>query len=109
MTIRELLEKELFKVIVEGTELDTSISEVFCCDLLSVAMTRAPMDGVWVTVMGNMNTLAVAALTEVGCIILAESANIDDVATQKAKLEGITVLSTEKAIFEAATEVHQLL
>lgn len=109
MTIRELLEKELFKVIVEGTELDVTISEVFCCDLLSVAMTRAPMHGVWVTVMGNMNTLAVAALTEVGCIILAESAAIDDVAIQKAKLEGITVLSTEKAIFEAATDVHQLL
>ena len=31
-------------------------------DLLSLAMARAPADCAWVTVMGNMNTVAVATL-----------------------------------------------
>ena len=26
---------------------------IYCCDLLSIVMGRAPADGLWVTVMGN--------------------------------------------------------
>ena len=35
-------------------------------------MSKAPENGAWVTVMGNKNTLAVASLADVSCIILAE-------------------------------------
>ncbi len=108
MTIQELLEKEIFEVVTIGSELNREISDVFCCDLLSVAMSKAPASGLWVTVMGNMNTLAVAALTEVGCIVLAEDACLDDMAKVKAVQEEITVLRTEESIFRAALKVHEL-
>ncbi len=108
MTIKELVAKNIFEVVTMGVELDREISEVFCCDLLSVAMGRAPASGAWITVMGNMNTLAVAALTEVGCIILAEGACLDEMAMNKAKQEEITVLRTEEPIFYAAMKVHEL-
>ena len=45
----------------------------FCCDLLSVAMGKAPAGCAWVTVMGNMNTLAVATLADAACGIAASS------------------------------------
>lgn len=109
MTIKELLDKELFEVVTVGAELEREISEVFCCDLLSVAMSRAPASGVWITVMGNMNTLAVAALTEVGCIVLAEGAVLDAMAMKKAEQEEITVFRTEESIFHAAMKVHEML
>ena len=44
------------------------------------AMGRAPAGCAWVTVMANMNTLAVAALTDTACVILAEGAVLDDAA-----------------------------
>lgn len=109
MTVRELLERDLFSVSSRGKGLDTEISEVFCCDLLSVAMGKAPEAGVWVTVMGNMNTLAVAELTEVGCIILAEGMQLDSMSKAKAVREEITVLHTDESIFQVALKVHQLL
>ncbi len=69
-------------------------------------MSKAPEDSVWVTVMGNINTLAVAALCDVGCIVLAEGIS-DDAAGAKAVQQHITVLSTDMPIFDAALKVHE--
>ena len=80
MTIKELIDSGLFKTINVGDDTDRNISGLFCCDLLSIAMSKAPEDSVWVTVMGNINTLAVAALCDVGCIVLAEEISLDDAA-----------------------------
>ncbi len=109
MTVQQLMEKNIFEVVWQGDALDVAITKVYCCDLLSIAMGRAPENGAWVTVMGNMNTLAVASLTETACIILAEGAQLDALALQKAKEQGITVFATPEAIFEAAMRVHALL
>ena len=85
------------------------IRRVYCCDLLSVAMGHAPADSAWVTVMGNINTLAVVALTDAACVVLAGGARLDEAALAKARQQQITVLATELPIFEAALAVHGLL
>ncbi len=84
-----------------------ALSKVFCCDLLSIAMGKAPSDSVWVTVMGNKNTLAVASLTEVACIVLAEGVCLDEGTLKKAESEGIAVLATELPVFDIALEVYE--
>ncbi len=70
-------------MVNKGDGLDREITTPFCCDLLSIAMGRAPSGCAWVTVMGNMNTLAVAALTDAACVILAEGAVLDEVAKRR--------------------------
>jgi len=102
MTIRDLVSTNEFKIINQGEDLDKTITKPFCCDLLSIAMSKAPAGSAWVTVMGNINTLAVASLADVSCIVLAEGCSLDEVATKKCEVEGITVFSTELPIFEAA-------
>lgn len=109
MTIQNLIKSELFKTICEGADTARTVTTPFCCDLLSVAMATAPEGCAWVTVMGNMNTLAVAALTDAACVILAGGINLDDAALQKAKEQGITVLQTEQPVFESALAVYRLL
>ena len=109
MTVQGPIDKGLFDVVNKGDGLDREITTPFCCDLLSIAMGRAPSGCAWVTVMGNMNTLAVAALTDAACVILAEGAVLDEVAKKKAVDQEITVLSTEMPIFEAALKIHGLL
>ena len=92
-----------------GENPERKITKPFCCDLLSIAMGRAPEGGAWVTVMGNMNTLAVASLADVACVIMAEGAVLDDVAAGKAKQQEITVLATEEPIFEAALAIYEMI
>ena len=109
MTVQELIKKEIFDVVNPGDGLEREITIPFCCDLLSIAMGRAPAGCAWVTVMSNMNTLAVAALTDAACIVLAEGAMLDEAAVKKAADQDITVLKTEMPVFEAALKIYGLM
>ena len=106
MTVGDLIESGLFEVVHQGEETDREIRGVFCCDLLSIAMSRGIEDAAWVTVMGNINTLAVMTLTDMACIVLAEGARLDDAGLAKAQSEGFTVLRTEEGIFPAALKIY---
>ena len=107
MKVKDLLDSGKFQVIHVGDDPEREITTPFCCDLLSVAMGKAPAGCAWVTVMGNMNTLAVATLADATCIILAEGAALDETARKKAEQQDIMVLATEKPVFEAALWVWQ--
>ena len=109
MTVGELIERGKFNVLNQGDDLEKEITTPFCCDLLSIAMSKAPAKAVWVTVMGNVNTLAVARLADIPCIILAEGTRLDNIAWEKAKDQKITVLNTEDPIFDTALTVYQWL
>lgn len=107
MKVQELIDSGVFSVIHKGDGTDREITKPFCCDLLSVAMGRAPAGCAWVTVMGNMNTLAVASLADAACMIMAEGAALDETAVKKAAQQDITVLATEQPEFEAALAVWE--
>lgn len=109
MKVNDLIQKGSFMVLNEGENTQREISVTYCCDLLSIAMGKMPANSAWVTVMGNINTLAVAALADASCIILAEGSKLDEPALNKAKEQGITVLTTELPIFDAALIVYQQL
>ena len=38
MTVKELIDRQIFRVVNLGEELDREVTKVFCCDLLSIAM-----------------------------------------------------------------------
>ena len=42
MTVQELIDKQIFGVVNLGDSPDRQITVPFCCDLLSIAMGRAP-------------------------------------------------------------------
>ena len=106
MKLETILELPECKVLVKGNP-EREISKVFCCDLLSIAMGKAPTDSVWVTVMGNKNTLAVAALADLACIVLAEGIGMYEGTLTKAEEEGIAIISTELPIFDISLEIYK--
>ena len=85
------------------------LTKVYCCDLLSLAMSKAPTGGVWVTVMNNINTIAVAALCDVSAVILAEGVVPDENMIARAEEEGIALFSSSLAVFETAKEAESCL
>lgn len=109
MTVQQLMDSGLFGIVNVGENPEREITTPFCCDLLSIAMGRAPAGCAWVTVMGNMNTLAVATLTDAACIVMAEGAALDELALKKAREQEITVMGTELPIFEAALNIHKAM
>lgn len=106
MKLKDIYELPDCRFLVKGDP-EREISRVFCCDLLSIAMSKAPAGGVWVTVMGNKNTLAVASLTDIACIVLAEGISLDDGTLAKAEEEGIAVAATELPVFDMALQIYK--
>ena len=108
MTVKDFIEKQNLKVLVEG-ELDREIDTCYIGDLLSWVMGRAPMDSAWLTVMGNINSIAVATIADVSCIVLVENAALDEEAKAKAEMHGVTILSTELNSYALAVELSKLI
>ncbi|NLZ45603.1 MAG: hypothetical protein GX896_02820 [Clostridiales bacterium] len=110
MTVLDAIEKSGFKVLnLSDDAEEREISGVYCCDLLSVVMSKCFENAAWVTIMANVNSVAVATLTEMSCIILADGAAIDEIMITKAKQQGITVVQSDKPIFETALKINQLV
>ena len=84
---------------------DDEIKSLYCADLLSWAMGRAPAGCAWCTVMGNVNAVAVASLADVAVIVLCEGAKLDEDARARAQKEGVNIVVTEKPAFDAALAI----
>ena len=51
MTVHEIARLPQLETV--QLEEDRTADRVFCCDMLSIAMARAPEDSIWVTVSGD--------------------------------------------------------
>ncbi len=73
-------------------------------DLLSWVMSRAQSGDAWVTIMTNINVIAVASLTDVACVIIAENAEVAPEIIERAKAQGINLLRTDKTAWRVCAE-----
>ncbi len=107
MKLFELIQKMGAKVCCNGS--DVEITGCYIGDLLSLAMSRVQEGNVWITVQTNINTAAVASLTEAACILLAEGLEPDANTAQKAAEEGICILSVDKGAYQLAVEMSEMI
>ena len=108
MTVAELSEKLGAKNICLPNP-DREVVGAYTGDLLSWVMGRAPADCAWVTIMSNLNVVAVASLADVACVILSEDVIPDDDALAKADVQGINLLSVSCGSYETCAKLSELL
>ena len=104
MTVTELCESCGF-VAVCLPEPDRTVSGAYIGDLLSWVMGRASSDNAWITIMSNINVAAVASLSDVACVILAEGVKLDEDILATASQKGINVISSPLPAFETALAI----
>ncbi len=81
---------------------EREINGVYIGDLLSWVMGRAKADNAWITIMSNINIVAVASLADVACIILAEGVSLEATVVETAKAKGINIISSQLPAYETA-------
>ena len=109
MTAKELAAACGWTLLAGGEGEDNPVEGCYVGDLLSWVMARAQSGNVWLTVMGNINAIAVATLTDVACIVLAENAALDKEAAQRAELQGIPVDGCAENLYDTAVRVYETL
>ena len=94
-----------------SNEADTAkeVSGVYAGDLLSWVMGRAEADSVWVTIMSNINVIAVASLSGVACVVLSEGVVPDEDAVKRAEIQEINLLSTTKTSYEVCAALSKII
>lgn len=88
---------------------DREIDGVYIGDLLSWVMGRAQMDNAWITIMTNVNVIAVASLADTSCVVLAEGVVMEDELVRTAEAKDVNVLRSEEPIYETAIKLAGLL
>lgn len=108
MKIKEFADKLNLKVLTAYDE-EKEITGCYCGDLLSWVMSKAQNGDAWLTVMGNVNAVAVAVLTECACIVLTENASLDEQAQVKAEMQGVCFLQSDKNAYDLAVEISKII
>ena len=110
MTVGELQKRCGWTVVScpSPQALEREVTGCYIGDFLSWAMARIAAGEVWITVMGNGNALAVAALTDAACVVLAEGASLDVAALEKAQQQGILVFASEQSSYRLAVMMGEL-
>ena len=108
MKVKNLANNDLFTAITlpQG---DRDIDGVYIGDLLSWVMGRADSGNAWVTIMSNINILAVASLSDTSCIILAEGVKLDEEVIKTALDKEINILSTEMDIYNTVVYLNEVI
>ena len=108
MTVSEMARALELETIVEG-DINRQITGGYAGDLLSWVMGKAREGDAWITVMGNLNVIAVAVLADIPCVVLSEGASLDDDAAKRADVECITVLKSNLTTFGLCARLARLL
>ena len=108
MTVESLVKACGFEVACMPSP-DREASGAYIGDLLSWVMGKADSGNVWITIMSNINVIAVATLADVSCIVLAEGVMLDSDVIFAAESKGVNVLSSSLSAYDIAKKLSSVL
>ena len=107
MTVQELLKEGFTEVALPDPERE--IHGVYIGDLLSWVMGRAQADNAWITIMSNINVIAVATLADTAVVILSEDVELPEDIVKQAEMKDVNVLKSPVPSYETAVKLYDLL
>lgn len=108
MTVKELAEALSLKPLAVPDP-EREAEGCYAGDLLSWVMGRASADEVWVTIMTNLNIVAVATLADVSCVIVAEEAEISPDVVAKASEKGVNLYHSPLSTYALCAKLSALV
>ena len=108
MTVKQMSDLLSLDVICMP-EPEREVTGGYAGDLLSWVMGRAASGDAWITIMSNVNIVAVATLADPACIVLSEGVVPDADTLEKAERVGVNILAGKKDTFALCAEISALL
>ncbi len=94
--LTHLLNLKCLNLETDNSLLENEFSDLYTCDMLSVAMANAKENSIFITVINNLNTIGVASLLDLPCIILTEGVIPSKEMINKANEEEIAIFTTKE-------------
>lgn len=110
MTVKDLKDSLKLEVLCESKKgLEKDVSAGIACDLNSYVMAHAPENAAWLTVLGDINSVAVCIFSNISVLILTGNTQLEQDAKQKAIEYSVTILRSYKSSFQLSCEINELL
>ena len=109
MLVKDLVNVVKAEIINEGNTLYKETNGCYIGDLLSWVMANAEEGNIWITIMSNINVVAVAKLTDVSCVLMCEDVYPDADCIKRAQEQGVTILKTSLSAYQAAISISKAL
>ena len=106
MTAKELTEA-LELSVLSMPEPDAEVLGAYAGDLLSWVMGRATEGNAWMTIMTNINMVAVASLAGVSLVILCDSSEIEDEVVKTASEKSVNIARTALPMYEMCVKLSE--
>jgi len=108
MRVKDISGKIGLKLLAGSKGTDKELTGAYICDLLSWVMSHGKKGDAWITVQTHSNIVAVAALLELGCIIVPEEIEVPEETLCKAEDEGIAVFQSSLSSYGIAKELYEM-
>jgi hypothetical protein len=107
MQVKEVAEKLGLKILSAGAE--QQVTGGYVSDLLSDVIANAEEGCLWITVQRHLNVVAVAQLKKLAGIIVSSGIEPETAVLERARQEGIFVLSAQADSFDTAGRLYALM
>lgn len=108
MTV-EAFAKEAQLTVLRMPDPEREVSGAYVGDLLSWVMGKAGTGNVWITIMSNVNIVAVATLADTSCVLLAEGVIPEENVLDTAMSKGVNILCSPLSAYELANKISRLV
>ncbi len=95
-----------YKLLTALVTANNEFKGIYTTDLLSAAIKSAKPGNILITIISNVNTVALAMMIDLPTIIISESRSIDQKMIDKANEEGIAIVSTSLMTHEAIIDLY---
>ena len=106
MRVVEIIDKIEGNVVTKLQ--DAEFTDIYAGDLLSHVMGHAKENNMFLTIMSNMNSIAVASLLDLPVIVFAEGVMPTEEMINKADEESIVLVSTKLNVVEVIRAIYSL-
>lgn len=109
MNLQTIIEKLNLTLLTEERDFSSiQFESGYQSDLLSCVMTGTQPQSIWITLIANINIVAVASLLEISAIIITENAQPNQETISRANMEEVVLLSTSASNFQVAGQLWDL-
>ena len=107
MKTEDVINKLSLKVL--AGEIPEEFEGVYAGDFLSRAMSRVSEGDLWITIMNNINVIAVASLTDAAAVVLAEDVTMEQSVLDAANAKGICVFTCGRTVYEICRDIASVV
>lgn len=108
MKLSEVVNKLELEIVTEFYEDEKQVEGVYIGDLLSVVMSNAKQNNIWITIQTHINIIAVATLVDLAGIIVVEDMEIDKDTIDKANEVGIPLMKSNLSAYDVACKLNEI-